>query len=143
MKEVLSYPGCFVCGGRNSHGLKARFFYDGEYAVTELTATEAFEGYKGIFHGGIVASLLDEVMIKAILARDVYAVTAEMTVRYRLPVRTGELVRFAGKVISTKGRLITTEGEAIGEGGKLYASATGTYLEAKPDLKTRLLQSLE
>jgi len=143
MKEVLSYPGCFVCGGQNTHGLKARFFYDGKHAIAELTATEAFEGYKGIFHGGIVASLLDEVMIKAILARDVYAVTAEMTVRYRLPIRTGELARFVGRIVSNRGRLFTTEGEAIGEGGKLYASATGTYFEAKPDLRAKLLQSIE
>jgi acyl-coenzyme A thioesterase PaaI-like protein len=143
MKEVQSYPGCFVCGGRNPHGLKARFFYDGERAITELTATEAFEGYKGIFHGGIVASLLDEVMIKAILARDVYAVTAEITVRYRLPIPTGERIRFVGKIISRKGRLHNTEGETLGPDGTLYASAVGTYLEARPDLKTRLLQSLE
>ncbi len=143
MKEVLAYPGCFVCGGQNAHGLKARFLYDGERAVTEVTATAAFEGYKGIFHGGVVASLLDEVMIKAILARDRYAVTAEMTVRYRLPIRTGDKVRFVGKVISNKGRLFTTEGEAVGEDGTLYASASGTYLEAKLTLKETLLQSLE
>lgn len=111
--------------------------------MTELVATESFEGYKGIFHGGVVASLLDEVMIKAILARDIYAVTAEMTIRYRLPVRTGERIRFVGKVVNSKGRLYTTAGEAVGIDGTVYASATGTYLQAKPDLKEQLLQSLE
>ena len=143
MKEVLSYPGCFVCGGKNLHGLKAKFLYDGEKAFTEFIATESFEGYKGIFHGGIVASLLDEVMIKAILARDIFAVTAEMTVRYHHPIRTGERTRFVGKVVDAKGRLYSTEGEAVGEDGTVYASATGRYLEAKPELKNELLQSLE
>ncbi|PWB71827.1 hypothetical protein C3F09_07415 [candidate division GN15 bacterium] len=143
MKEVLSYPGCFVCGGRNAHGIKARFHYDGDCAFTEVTATEAYEGYKGIFHGGIVASLLDEVMIKAILARDIFAVTAEMTVRYRLPVRTGDVIRLVGRVVSSKGRLYMTEGEAVGVDGQVYATAAGTYLEAKPNLKADLLQSLE
>ena len=142
MKEVLSYPGCFVCGDRNIQGLRARFFHDGERAIAELIATEAFEGYKGIFHGGIVASMLDEVMIKAILALDIYAVTAEMTVRYRLPVQTGDRIRFVGRIIGRKNRLFTTEGEAIGDNGQLYASAAGTYLEALPALKARLMQSL-
>lgn len=143
MKEVLSYPGCFVCGGKNLHGLKAKFYFDGEKAFTEFIAAESFEGYKGIFHGGIVASLLDEVMIKAILATEIFAVTAEMTVRYRLPVRTGEKIRFVGKVVSSKGRHFTTEGEAVSEDGTVYATATGIYLEARPNLKEQLLQSLE
>ncbi len=143
MKEVLSYPGCFVCGAHNAHGIKAHFHFDGEHALTEVTATPEFEGYKGIFHGGIVASLLDEVMIKAILAHEIFAVTAEMTVRYRLPIRTGDIIRFVGKVVSHKGRLYSTEGEAVGKDGQVYATASGTYLEAKPDLKADLRQSLE
>jgi len=143
MEEVLSYPGCFVCGGKNLHGLKAKFLYDGENAFAEFIATESFEGYKGIFHGGIVASLLDEVMIKTILARNIFAVTAEMTVRFRHPIRTGERIRFVGRVTESKGRLFSTEGEAVGDDGTIYATATGIYLEAKPNLKDELLQSLE
>jgi uncharacterized protein (TIGR00369 family) len=143
MREVLSYPGCFVCGHKNLHGLKAKFYYDGEKAYTEFVASESFEGYKGIFHGGIVASLLDEVMIKAILACDVFAVTAEMTIRFRQPIRTGESIRFVGRIIGEKGRLYSTEGEAIGADGTVYATATGTYLEAKPKLRAELRQSLE
>ena len=47
MKEVLKYANCFVCGDENHHGLKARFFYDGEKATTEVTASPEFEGYRG------------------------------------------------------------------------------------------------
>ena len=75
MKEVAKYPHCFVCGDQNVHGLKAKFFFDGEKAFTEVTADGSFEGYRGIYHGGIIATLLDEVMIKAILAQPVTAVT--------------------------------------------------------------------
>lgn len=143
MKEVLAYPGCFVCGKQNAHGLQAKFYYDGDKAVTEVVATKAFEGYKGICHGGIVASLLDEVMIKAILARNVYSVTAEMTVRFKRPVHTGEKIHLVGRVTGTRGRHFTTEGEAMGEDGLLFATATGTYLEARPTLKDELTRSEE
>jgi uncharacterized protein (TIGR00369 family) len=143
MKEIISYPGCFVCGGRNVHGLQAKFHLEGEQAVSEIMATTEFEGYKGIFHGGVVASLLDEVMVKAILAQDVFAVTAEMTVRYIKPVRIGERIRFIGRIISHRGRHYTTEGEAVGEDGARYATATGIYLEAKSGLKQELITSAE
>lgn len=143
MKEVAKYSRCFVCGDKNEHGLKARFFFDGEKAETTLTAEEMFEGYAGIFHGGIIATLLDEVMIKAILAGDIYAVTAEMTVRYHQPVLVGDKLRFLGRVTQSRGRMYFTAGEVVGEDGTRYASATGKYLQARPELRDRLVESLD
>ena len=143
MKEVLKYSGCFVCGEKNDNGLKARFYYDGKQAVTEVHALEQFEGYRGIYHGGIVSTLLDEVMIKAILALDRYAVTAEITVRFLQPVRTGEKLRLVGRVTKSKGRVFLTEGTAMGEDGQVFATATGKYIEADDDLKATLMDSVE
>ncbi len=143
MKEVSKYSNCFVCGDCNQHGLQARFYYDGDKAVSEVVAAEAFEGYRGIYHGGIVSTLLDEVMIKAILAEDIYAVTAEMTVRFVAPVKTGDKLTFTGRVTKSKGRMYFTEGKATGEDGQVFASATGKYIEARPELKQVLVQSIE
>ena len=143
MKEVLKYPGCFVCGDLNQSGLKARFFYDGDRAICEVKADVRFEGYRGIYHGGIIATLLDEVMIKAILAVDSYAVTAEMTVRYRAPVRIGDQLRFVGTVVRRKGRVFLTEGEATVGPDQVVATATGKYIEARPEMREVLLQSIE
>jgi uncharacterized protein (TIGR00369 family) len=143
MKEILAYKKCFVCGVENEIGLKAKFFDDNGVAKTEFITPSQFEGYKGLFHGGILATLLDEVMIKAVLARGIFAVTAEMTVRYKLPVPTGALVRFEGKIVSSKGRVHVTEGLAIGDDGQVYAVSVGTYLEAKPELKEKLKGSVE
>jgi uncharacterized protein (TIGR00369 family) len=143
MKEVLKYSRCFVCGDKNDNGLKARFYYDGEQAVTEVNALEQFEGYRGIYHGGIVVTLLDEVMIKAILALDRYAVTAEITVRFLQPVRTGEKIRLVGRVTKSKGRVFLTEGTAMSEDSQAFATATGKYIEADDDLKVALMDSVE
>ena len=143
MKEIPEYRGCFVCGMKNEAGLKARFQYDGEQALTDVTAEIRFEGYKGIYHGGIISTLLDEVMIKAILAQDRVAVTAEMTVKFHQTVRTGEKLSFTGKVIRSKGRVFFTKGSARGEEGQLCASATGKYVEVKEKVRNELLSSLE
>ncbi|MBU0984293.1 MAG: PaaI family thioesterase [candidate division Zixibacteria bacterium] len=143
MREIAKYRNCFVCGDQNPHGLQAKFFFDGEQAVAELKALDTFEGYRGIYHGGILSAMLDEVMIKAILAQDVFAVTAEMTVRYHRPVETGAELRFVGRITGSKGRMYTTEGEVVNHEGVLYASATGKYIEAKEPLKGLLNQSLD
>ena len=142
MKEVLKYANCFVCGDENHHGLKAKFFYDGEKAITEVTASPDFEGYRGIYHGGVISSLLDEGMIKAILAREKYAVTVELTVRYLAPVKIGEKITFVGKVVRNKGRVTFTEGEATGAEGQVFATATAKYIEAGPEMKEQLMKSV-
>lgn len=144
MKEVVKYHKCFVCGDQNVAGLKARFFFDGHAATTEIVADESFEGYRGIYHGGIIATLLDEVMIKALLARGIYAVTAELTVKFKRPVRTGDRVLFSGReVSSTRDRIFVTEGQAVGNDGILYAQATGKYVAAGPELRKELEQSID
>lgn len=140
-KEVLKYENCFICGDKNSCGVQAKFYFNGSEATTEIIAGEQFEGYKGIYHGGVISSLLDEVMIKAILANDIFAVTAEMTVKYLKPVKVGDRLKFIGKVVRDKGRLFFTEGVAQSETGDIYATATGKYVEAGADLKEILMQS--
>ncbi len=142
MKEILKYPGCFVCGENNDLGLKARFYYENGEAVAEIVADKRFEGYQGIFHGGIVSTILDEAMIKAILAENKYAVTAEITVRFHRPINIGDKLRIVGKICETKGRMFITESKAIGNGGEIVASACGKCVEAKPDLLNRLKQSI-
>ena len=87
--------------------------------------------------------MLDEVMIKALLAEEVYAVTVEITVKFRRPLRTGEKVRFLGRVTGNKGRVYFTEGEALGDDAKPYATATAKYIEARAELRRELMQSVE
>ena len=143
MREVVKYSHCFVCGDENEHGLKARFFDDGDQVITELVTQPIFEGYRGIYHGGIISTLLDEVMVKAILARNVLAVTAEITVRFRQPVGIGVKLRLSGRITRVKGRVYLTEGEAVGEDGTVYATAKGSYIEAPTELHSILSESIE
>jgi len=142
MKEVLKYSHCFICGDQNHHGVQAKFFFDGQKATTSIEASAAFEGYRGIYHGGVISSLLDEVMIKAILAQDIYAVTAELTIRFVAPVRIGDRVELTGWVTASKGKLFFTEGKAEGADGRIYATATAKYIRAGDDLRDELMNSI-
>ncbi len=145
MKEIAKYSKCFVCGDENHIGLKARFFFDGhrQRAVCEITANELYAGYKNIFHGGITSTLLDETMIKALLAEDLFVVTAEMTVKFKLPVYSGDKLHFEGWKTGKKGPLYLTEGQAVNQRGEVVAEAKGKYIKPNPDLSARLEQSVE
>ncbi len=138
-----SYRGCFVCGQDNRFGLQARFLYDGGRAICEISPSAQFEGWRGILHGGVTSSLLDEVMIKAIMASDVYVVTAELTVKYQRPAPMGQRLIFRGWITSHRGRYWQTAGEAVLEDGTVLATATGKYLAARADLAVVLKGSVD
>jgi len=143
MKEIAKYKGCFVCGDQNIIGLQAKFYFDGSRATTEYTAERKFEGYAGILHGGITAALLDEVMIKALLAEDIFAMTVELAIRFHKAVSIGERLLLEGNLTHHDGRLYLTAGKATLENGEIVASATGKYLRVRREIMTKLMESLE
>ena len=143
MKEVAKYSKCFVCGDKSEHGLRIRFLADEQGAIAQYTAEERFQGYSGILHGGITSALLDEIMIKAVFAHNVTAVTAEMTVRFKKPIRTGDQLKLNARVLERRERVFTAAGELRRQDGELVASATGKYLVITGALKAELEQSLD
>ena len=141
MKEIPLYSGCFVCGQENKNGLQARFFWDGEKAVCDIEASEAFAGYKEILHGGIVATLLDEIMIKALLAEGILSVTAEITVRFKKPVFTGDKLHLEGWKTEESGAVYSTKGRAVNQNSDIVAEATAKYYRAGDALGKKLQES--
>jgi uncharacterized protein (TIGR00369 family) len=99
---------CFVCGKQNTAGLGLSFSSVGDKVVAEFTLEKKFQGYKDIIHGGIIAAILDEAMIKALLSKNIQAVTAELTVRFKAPLMTGEKVFVEAGILRVKKNLIET-----------------------------------
>ncbi len=143
MKEIVKYAGCFVCGDKNKIGLKVKFYEKNGGAAAEFSPKETLEGYKGLLHGGILAALLDEIMIKAVLVKDVYCVTAELSVRYKKPVDIADKLSFFGWIDKENGRVCTTKGWAKNQRGEAVAEAEGKYFVPKPEAIKKLQESLE
>ena len=128
---------CFVCGDRNPDGLKIRFVYPEEGRCrAEFTPAAKFQGWRGILHGGITSTLLDEAFAHAAGGPEgrrsgTRAVTAEMTVRFKRPVRTGERLFLEGRIAGEKGRLIEAEAELKDASGTVLASATGKLIKGR------------
>jgi hypothetical protein len=79
---------CVVCGAVNPFGLKIDFSLKSDGSVESVFAgSAALQGYDGLLHGGVIATLLDGAMTNCLFAHDRVAVTAELIVRYREPVQ--------------------------------------------------------
>ncbi|MCH9030680.1 MAG: PaaI family thioesterase [candidate division Zixibacteria bacterium] len=138
-QEVVVYPKCFVCGDENPRGLKLRFFWDGAVCQTSFLVEPDNVGYENTLHGGIIASIIDEVMIKAILAKGQIALTAELNLKYRAPASIGENLVFIGKIDKENRRVISASGFAENSSGRTIATATGKYVLIRDSARRKSL----
>lgn len=123
---------CFVCGRDNPDGLHLEFRTEADGSVyAEWEAAAALEGYNGVLHGGIICTLLDEAMAKAVIAQQWCAMTVELNVRYRRLVSTGDRLVIRGRITARKRRRIQTEATVSTAGGEERARATGTFLSVE------------
>lgn len=126
---------CFVCGESNSHGLKLRFETDGREVRTRFTPHAEHIGFKGVTHGGLLATVLDEVMVWAVaVATRRFAYCAEMTVRFHQPSQSDvELLVVAELVENRRNKLFAAKAELRTADGAVVAAATGKYLPIPAD----------
>lgn len=125
-----THPGCFVCGAENPRGLRIRFDVTGPGTVhAEWTPSPEWEGFRGIVHGGVVSTVLDEAMSKAVASLPCEALTAELRVRFRKPVKSWETLEVCGWVQRKTKRRISTESTLTGADGTEYAHAWAAFLE--------------
>ena len=130
--EEDANPGCFACGAANPIGLGLVFSRVGEEVWAEFTPTPWHQGYEGLIHGGIIATLLDEAMAHALLAQGIQGVTARLAVRFIAPLATGVRVRVRGWIEANRRRLVEARSEIIpAEGGKPIAEAEALFAVAK------------
>ena len=124
---------CFVCGPNNPIGLKVKFRLesDGDEQVcrAEFTPAEEHSGYDSMTHGGIIYSLLDDVMANYHYLQGQVVVTARMEIRYGASLPIGDQVVLEAREVQAKGRLRMMQASAhVAEGGQLVARAEGRFM---------------
>ena len=127
MKDFNDDQHCFVCGKKNLAGLKIEFHENpGNKEVEAAVVFPAhLQGWQDTVHGGLLATVLDEVMIKAAAAAEIKCVTAEITVKYKKPAFTGKAYLAYGKMLAARGRIVNAESRISDASGTIYALATG------------------
>jgi len=91
---------CFACGTDNPIGLNLDFYRHGEAVCTEITLGRNYEGWQDIVHGGIISTLLDEVMSWAIMvSKKTFLVTRKMDIKYVRNVTIGTPLTVTGQLV--------------------------------------------
>ncbi len=124
---------CFVCGKNNPIGLKLDFSFDGKTIQTEFVPQKEHQGYMNIVHGGIVSTLLDEVMVKLAIEKGMPAVTAQMDIRLRKAVSVGQKITFIAEIRKETKKLLVAYAKAVTDDGVVVADSTGKLVKIKDE----------
>lgn len=132
LTETLQPETCFACGTKNPHGLHVTFRKNPSGgAIGLFTPTEHHEGWPGVVHGGILATLLDEAMAYALWFSHFRAVTVRMETRYRRSISAGQSVTITAHVLGERRSVIDARGRVAFESGDvMVAEASGRFMVA-------------
>ena len=96
---------CFGCSPVNPSGLQMRFFTDGRAVYSRVKVPEHLCGWSNIVHGGVLTTILDEVMSwSAIPLLKRIALTKGIAVEFIKPVQVGGELQAEGRVRIRKER---------------------------------------
>ena len=130
---------CFACGTLNTHGLHLDLHVERGRSWVELTYEERFQGWDGIAHGGILATILDEVMAWALVGEDDWGLTARLSIDFKRPVKVGQRIRAEGWITQSRRRIVDTEAHLLDTlTGEILATARGVYMAADEQRKREL-----
>jgi len=142
---------CFACGNANPVGLNLSFYRQGEYVCSDITVERNYEGWENMAHGGIVSTLLDEVMSWAVLYfRRIFFVTRTIKIKYLRPVPLYRLLTVKARLIEGQNRrickargLIQDEDEnVLARGEATFAILSDKDLYLVPDTIKRDMDNL-
>ncbi len=135
MTRLPGYPRCFVCGPDNPDGMSLELYKRDGLVTTSYTAEARHQGFGNVLHGGIIASLLDEVMAWTVYSEDIVAVTARMEVRYRQPVPIGSRLEASAEIVNRRGRLLEARGEIRDQEGALVAEGRASFMRVSDEMR--------
>jgi uncharacterized protein (TIGR00369 family) len=99
-------------------------------AIIEMRATEDMANHSGFVHGGMISTLADSAMgrsLRTLKPGVVRAMSFDLKLNFISAAKIGETLRATGRVVHAGRRTVVTECRVEGSGGKLVATASGTF----------------
>jgi len=128
---------CFGCGPANQNGMHLEFFRAEDGSLVSFSVIpNTFEGPPGYLHGGVIATLLDEAMSKAVRAQGSTSMTRKLEIDYLRPVPSGSPIRIEGRVVRHEPRKHWSEARILNENGTVLAEAKGLFIEVRSSIKS-------
>ena len=128
-KKLFDDRYCFACGPLNPIGLHMEVSFRDNKAFSRLALKREFQGWNDIVHGGVVATILDEIMAHAVMHYVGHAVTTLLRITYRTPLHVGEEFEVIGYVVEQKSRAAVAKAEIrILHSKKLIAKGESKFI---------------
>jgi uncharacterized protein (TIGR00369 family) len=121
--------GCFGCSPTNQSGLRMEFFKEEDEIICKWDPEEHFEGFHDVLHGGIQATMMDEIASWVVMVMlDTAGVTYELTSRYRKPVKISKgLITIRAKLVKQQKRIAEIEARLYDGDGQLCSESLAKY----------------
>jgi uncharacterized protein (TIGR00369 family) len=121
---------CFACGTDNPIGLNMQFYRMRDMVCSDIILKKNHEGWENMAHGGIISTLLDEVMSWTVLYfKRTFLVTRKMDMKYIKPVPLGVPLTARGKILDEAGTpKIIIRGEIVDAQKKLLVRSRGEFV---------------
>lgn len=124
---------CLVCGLKNPFGLHTSFFeLDNNELLAVFKPRGEHQSYPGRLHGGIISTILDETIGRAIMIQsegDIWGVTVDLQIRFKKPVPLDEELWVIGRITKDSSRFFEGTGELLLQDGTVAATGHGKYLK--------------
>jgi uncharacterized protein (TIGR00369 family) len=126
---------CFGCSQKNQDGLQLQVHLSEDRCYSNTIVSEKFCGFDGIVHGGIIATLLDEISAWTLVVHiSKLCVTQETKLRYYYPVATNKPITVEAKIINQTENNALTRSFIKNMDGKILAESESKWFI--PDFKT-------
>ncbi len=131
---------CFGCSPLNPSGLQMTFYTNETAVYSKVTVPEHLCGWNNLVHGGVLSTILDEIMSWAtIYLLKQVPMTKSISVDFLKPVYVGNPLKAEGTVLDKKGKHeALMEGRIYNKDDVCCAKATGTFAVFSPAVAKRL-----
>lgn len=129
---------CMICGLDNEYGVRAPFYNmeDGS-VMTIFKYREQHQSYPGRVHGGLIASMIDEMGLRALWAKELseekFGVTMSLETNYRKPVPYDTELIGRGVVVKDTSKFVVTDACIMDIYGNVLANGTVKYIKLDVD----------
>ena len=120
---------CLCCGEKNAMGFKMQFRFEKEKIFSEVVIPKEYQGFADVVHGGILGTLLDELMVNFYWLKGVKVVTAEYQVRLKFPCPVNRKVLLSAWSVGEKRKIHFVAGKAYLEDGTIVAEASAKCMK--------------
>lgn len=139
----MQYDGynCFGCSSENVHGLQMEFYENDEGVISYWEPKDRFQGYHDVLHGGIQATLMDEIASWFVLVKlKTAGVTAKLEIRYKKPVYTHQgKITLTANLKEMRRRIAVVSVELYNSEEELCAEGDISYFTYTPEVAKKKL----